>query len=143
MHNPFSDNIACAVEMGWRPRHPRESEAHHSCPPVAVARSVSKAEMRLTPKALEAMDAEWDRLRKIRTWVEEDVKEWHKVQEAARETGETCHIGRLFPILVEKNSELDENDPLRKFKGRVVFELFTKTVPRTAENFRVICTGEC
>ena len=32
------------------------------------------------------------------------------------------HIGRIFDILVEKNSELDESDPARKFKGRVVFE---------------------
>lgn len=34
----------------------------------------------------------------------------------------------------------DDKEP--DFKGRVVFELFTKTVPLTAENFRVICTGE-
>ena len=27
-------------------------------------------------------------------------------------------------------------------KGRVVFEVFDKEVPKTAENFRAICTGE-
>ena len=34
--------------------------------------------------------------------------------------------------------EIGEGD----FKGRIVYELFTKAVPLTAENFRVICTGE-
>ena len=33
-----------------------------------------------------------------------------------------AHFGRIFAVLVEKNSELDENDPQRKFKGRAVFD---------------------
>ena len=35
---------------------------------------------------------------------------------------ETALVGRIFDICVEKNSELPESDPNRKFKGRVVFE---------------------
>ena len=124
MYNPFADKIACPIEMGWLPNHKRVMKAIDKIvnPPVAVARSVSKAEMRMSQKALDAMDAEWERLRAIKTWMEDDVEDWHIVQARAREAGETVHIGRLFPILVEKNSELDENDPNRKFKGRVVFD---------------------
>ena len=32
------------------------------------------------------------------------------------------HFGWMFPICGEKSSELAEDDPLRKFKGRVVFQ---------------------
>ena len=122
MYNPFSDKIACPIEKGWLPKDMRDRKVVDTNAPVAVARSVSKKEMMLSQKAIDAMDAEWARLREIRTWVEADVKDWHEVQAEARQNGETVHIGRLFPILVEKNSELDENDPNRKFKGRVVFD---------------------
>ena len=37
---------------------------------------------------------------------------------------------------VEIGNEEDEKE-----KGRVVFEVFSKQVPKTAENFRAICTG--
>ena len=30
----------------------------------------------------------------------------------------------------------------KKYVGRVIFELFSDVVPKTAENFRLLCTGE-
>jgi cyclophilin family peptidyl-prolyl cis-trans isomerase len=38
--------------------------------------------------------------------------------------------------------QIGEDDEEDKQTGRVVFELFTKQVPKTADNFRAICTGE-
>ena len=37
-------------------------------------------------------------------------------------TGEDSHFGRVFALMVEKNSELEKDNPLRKYKGRVVFQ---------------------
>ena len=38
--------------------------------------------------------------------------------------------------------EIGNPEDEEKEKGRVVFEVFTKQVPKTAENFRALCTGE-
>ena len=38
--------------------------------------------------------------------------------------------------------EIGNEDDEEKEKGRVVFEIFSKTVPKTAENFRQLCTME-
>ena len=32
------------------------------------------------------------------------------------------HVGKVFEICVEKGSELPLGDPMRKFKGRTVFQ---------------------
>ncbi len=69
--------------------------------------AVNKREAALNPKAQEAMQKEWKRLRDINTWDESSVREWEDVRKEAKASGETIHIGRVFPILVEKNSELD------------------------------------
>ena len=50
------------------------------------------------------------------------MSEWKDIASWVRKTGTKVHIGRIFDICVEKNSELPESDPNRKFKGRVVFE---------------------
>lgn len=44
----------------------------------------------------------------------------------------------FFDIEIGSPDEADD----KKEKGRVVFELFAKDVPQTAENFRALCTGE-
>ena len=98
-----------------------EGESHLSYV-AAVARSATKKEAAGDPKAQEAMQKEWDRLRAIGTWDEDGVRELEEVRREAKKKGQTIHIGRHFPILVEKNSELPEDSPERKFKGRVVFD---------------------
>ena len=124
--NPYTDTMYEVV--GFRPSRDSKKRKKTRYGPkgevanVAVARSVNKAEMKLSPKALAAMNAEWTRHQEIKTWLEDKVENWRDVQERARRSGKQIHIGRVFPILVEKNSELDEDDPLRKFKGRVVYD---------------------
>ncbi len=89
--------------------------------PAAVARPVPMKETQWNEKAKAAMDKEWNRLKSIKTWLEDTVISRKEAEKQARRSGATYHFGRVFPILVEKNSELDETDERRKFKGRVVF----------------------
>ena len=85
-----------------------------------VARSVSKNELRSTPKAVEAMLHEWKRL-DGKAWSTSKVREWSDVRAEAYKLGKKVHIVRVFGICVEKNAEL--SDPKqRKFKGRCVLE---------------------
>ena len=98
--------------------------------PLATARPVSKDEIKKNKLAQQANDAEWQRLRDIGTWIENQVEEASVVRKrfAARNKWkspdqiEKAHFGRVFCITVEKNAELPVGHPLRKFKGRVVFQ---------------------
>jgi hypothetical protein len=89
---------------------------------AAVARPVSKSEVRSNPKAEAALVKEWDALRKAMSWDEAHVREWSAVAKEARDHNKKAHVGRIFEICVEKGSELPPGDPNRKFKGRVVFQ---------------------
>ncbi len=89
---------------------------------ACVARPVSHKERRENPKAQTSLDKEWKKLRDINCWEEGKVKEWRDVAAQARSKGTQCHVGRIFAICVEKNAELPESYPSRKFKGRVVFQ---------------------
>ncbi len=85
-----------------------------------VARPVGKSEIRAQPEARKACKAEWDRLRKIRTWEEDKVREWSKVRKEARQRSQKVHILRIVCICVEKGAELKKDDKARKYKGRCV-----------------------
>ena len=87
-----------------------------------VARPVTKAERAVNPKARASLDKEWNKLMLQEVWEMDLVRSWKDVSREAQSTGEVTHVGRIFDICVEKNWELPEDDPLRKYKGRVVFE---------------------
>ena len=60
---------------------------------VCVARPVHKDEMRKQPKAQEALQQEWDRLRALHCWDETAVAEWSGVARRAKRDNVTCHVG--------------------------------------------------
>ena len=69
---------------------------------AAAARAVSEAERPAGQKAQGALDAEWARLRTLRTWEDNRVEKYDDV--IARRKGQATHFARLIAILVEKNS---------------------------------------
>ena len=87
-----------------------------------VARPVGKKEIESNPKAKAAMDKEWNRLKEKNVWNIEVVRDMSAVAAEAKTNKKEIQFGWLFGICVEKNSELPEKNPARKFKGRVVFQ---------------------
>ena len=81
-----------------------------------VARPVGKQEIANTPKAQDAMNAEWGRLRQQTVWDEDHPREWDDVRKEAQRGKYDVHLGWLFGICVQKNSELAGDDPANKFK---------------------------
>ena len=83
----------------------------------------------MNPKAQKAMQLEWTRLRavprdggKAGVWDESLVREWRHVRNEAKDQNVKANVGLVFGIVVQKNHELPESDPARKYKGRAVFQ---------------------
>ena len=91
------------------------------CYNACVARPVKRKEIDETPKAQAALDEEWNRLKSIGTWNEDGVREWNEVAEEARQANKKIHVADIFEICVQKNAELPDDDPRKKFKGRSVY----------------------
>eukprot|EP00971_Amphidinium_carterae_P206311 4093983-Amphidinium_carterae.1 len=59
---------------------------------------------------------------KNHTWDESKVREFDDVVKEAKSKGETLHVGRVFGIAGIKGHKLPTGHPLRKYKGRYVFQ---------------------
>jgi len=87
-----------------------------------VARPVGQKEINNTPAAQAALDKEWNNLTSKGAWDYSTVREWEDVSREAIKNKTKVHVGKIFEICVEKGSELPLGDPMRKFKGRTVFQ---------------------
>ena len=86
-----------------------------------VTKQLSNAEIASDPKARETMKKKYDRHRNV-TWDEGGVRELDDVKREANKNGTTIHIGRVFGIAGIKHHELPVDNPMRKYKGRYVFQ---------------------
>ena len=110
---PVTQNFA----QSHRPRIPQHERVFNAM----VVRSVGRKEMLANPKALAAMDAEWNKLLNQTVWDMSTVREYDDVVAEAKTNRVKVHFGDIFGICGLKGSELPENDPGRKWKGRYVF----------------------
>ena len=85
-----------------------------------VSRPVGRAEIESNPKAKEAMLKEWKGLRDQEAFDFTMVREYDDVVAEAKKNKKEVHMARVHGICVEKNYQLSEDNPGRKFKGRGV-----------------------
>ena len=85
-----------------------------------VTRPVTRKEMMSNPKAMEAFMKEWKGLWDQEVFDFSTTREYDDVVAEAKKKGEKIHMARVHGLIYEKNYQLKEDDPARKFKGRGV-----------------------
>ena len=91
-----------------------------SCYNAMVTRPVTRKEMVNNPKAMEAFMKEWKGLWDQEVFDFSTTREYDDVIAEAKKKGEKVHMARVHGLIYEKNYQLKEDDPARKFKGRGV-----------------------
>jgi hypothetical protein len=86
-----------------------------------VARPVFEDEIRRSLGAQAALRKEWGRLRLINTWCEDLLEEWDTGKLRGKKPHTRVRVGVVFQICVEKDSEPEKPERLRKYKGQVMF----------------------
>jgi hypothetical protein len=108
------------VDPPQEQRHHEHTMPHPFVHYAMVARPVNKKESTTQPKAIAALKAEWTTMH-AKVWNCWKVREKNDVLREARRRNVVVQFGRVHGIWVEKNSELPDGHPNKKYKGRVVF----------------------
>jgi hypothetical protein len=120
--SPVSSDVPAmplGMDFADQPHRPRVSVGHAS---AHVCRQLNRKDIRAEEGAIAALQKELAGLRAAGNWDETGVREWHHVSSESKRSGVKVHIGRIFGIVVEKNTQLKKGDPARKFKGNLVFQ---------------------
>ena len=104
-----------------RPHQDRVASAGHASEEylAMVHKAVDLKVAKTIPKAVEALDKEWDKLTSIPTWDTSKVRERHEVREQAQKSKVVTHFGQIMQLCHIKNSELSAE--MQSYKGRIVF----------------------
>jgi len=87
---------------------------------TAVARPVARKEMMENEDARKAMRKEWLGQHAAGVYDFSVVREYDDVVREAKKNGKEVHMARIHGFCVEKNYQLPNDNPSRKFKGRGV-----------------------
>ena len=85
-----------------------------------VTRPVNRKELLSNPKAMEAFLKEWKGLWDQGVFDFSVVREYDDVSAEAKAKKQQVHMARVHGLIYEKNFQLKEGDPARKYKGRGV-----------------------
>ena len=69
-------------------------------------------------KAMDSMKKEWKGLIDQGVFDLSAIREYYDVAREAKQKNEEVHMARAHGIIVEKHSQLSEEDPRRKYKGQ-------------------------
>ncbi len=93
----YFDEINARIQ---RPHQDRTASAGYASEEylAMVHKAVDLKVAKNTPKAMEALDKEWDKLTGIPTWDTSKVRERHEVKEQAQKSKVVTHFGQIMQL---------------------------------------------
>ena len=88
---------------------------------ACIARRVYKKEIDAEPCAQAALQKERERLEAVPVWDLHNPVSWKEVSAEAIRNNTKAYIGDIMPLVYQKHSEIKGNDPLKIYKGRIVY----------------------